>query len=52
MVQATRVGKATSHPSVPQGLPVTRMKRDTLLAMRTRAKPSTVCLTADRRPAH
>jgi len=37
---------------VLQAVPVTRMKRDTLLAMRTRAKPSMTSLAADHRPTH
>jgi len=42
----TLVGKAPRHLSVLQAGLVTRMERDTLLAMHTRAKPSTrICFS-------
>jgi len=46
------VGKTPGHPSIPQAVPVTGLRRDTLLAMRTRAEPPTTSLAVGDRPAH
>jgi len=50
------VGKAPSHLSVLKAVFVTRVKRNTQLAMRRRAESSSTSLAADQiidhRPAH